>query len=161
MIFRRHTFISSARSSNSFVTLVDDALPAVDFDVFVDKRKRFNDSLTEFRQFVPMRVFRRLVIFHFLKILIVGGAKKDFVEAESDMGFIALHADFRARICATIESFFRDRYKRKVKRRGDNRIRSLNRTRWGDVKTCVSKPAASAIARIKAVVDPLPFVPAT
>ena len=39
------------------------------------------------------------------------------------------------------------------------RMRSFTRMRCGDVKTCTFSPAASAIARMKAPVDPLPFVP--
>ena len=41
------------------------------------------------------------------------------------------------------------------------RIRSLKRTRCGEVKTWTRKPAASAMARRKAQVLPLPLVPAT
>ena len=41
------------------------------------------------------------------------------------------------------------------------RMRSLNRTRWGEVKTWTLLPSASMAARRKAQVEPLPLVPAT
>ena len=41
------------------------------------------------------------------------------------------------------------------------RIRSLKWHRCGDEYTCTRRPAASAMARISAITEPLPLVPAT
>ena len=41
------------------------------------------------------------------------------------------------------------------------RMRSLKRTRCGEVLTWTLRPAASAMARRNATVEPLPLVPAT
>jgi hypothetical protein len=40
-------------------------------------------------------------------------------------------------------------------------MRSWKRTRCGEVKTCTDFPAASSMARMNEIVEPLPLVPAT